>query len=306
MVYIAAAAVFAVLVLAVRIILQRRALYMLGEDAARILSADTNAHLTVRTGDRAVRALAARLDGEIHELRRMRLRYESGDRELHDAVANVSHDLRTPLTAICGSLDLLEGEQMSEDARRYVSTIRNRADSMRKLTEELFRYSIATDGELSREDVDLGRMIEEELADFYGALTKAGIELCVTLPPRAVVRSLDGGAVRRVLGNILDNAVKYSGGDLSVTLTEGGEMMFSNSAPGLSAVEAGRLFDRFYTVSTARTSTGLGLSVARSLVYRMGGTVSADCECGRLTVTVKFPAEAPEKSGSPDNLSRNA
>ncbi len=162
---------------------------------------------------------------------------------------------------------------------------------MRKLTEELFRYSVATDSELSPEDVDLGRMIEDELADFYGALTKAGIEPRVTLPPRAVLRSLDRGAVRRVIGNILDNAVKYSGGDLSVTLTEGGEMMFSNSAPSLSAVEAGRLFDRFYTVSTARTSTGLGLSVARSLVCRMGGDISAECDGGRLTVTIAFPTE---------------
>ncbi len=149
-------------------------------------------------------------------------------------------------------------------------------------------------------------MIEDELADFYGALTKAGIEPCVTLPPRAVVRSLDSGAVRRVIGNILDNAVKYSGGDLSVTLTEDGEMMFSNSAPLLSAVEAGRLFDRFYTVSTSRTSTGLGLSVARSLVCRMGGSVSADCEGGRLTVTVKFPAEASEKSGGAGRFAGNA
>ncbi len=99
MVYLAAAAAFAALALAVRLILQRRAIYRLGEDAARIISEDTNAHLTVRTGDRAVRALAARLDGEIHELRQMRQRYENGDRELHDAVANVSHDLRTPLTS---------------------------------------------------------------------------------------------------------------------------------------------------------------------------------------------------------------
>ena len=83
--------------------------------------------------------------------------------------------------------------------------------------------------------------------------------------------------------------MKYSAGDLTVTLEETGPLLF-NLAPGLDQVAAGQLFDRFYTVEAARNSTGLGLSIAKLLTERMGGTIAATYGNGRLTVTLSFPA----------------
>ena len=94
-----------------------------------------------------MRRLAAALNRELRLLREQRRRYVAGDRELKEAVANVSHDLRTPLTAICGYLDLLEQEELSPAVGRYVSVIRERAEAMRGLTEELFRYSLLVSAE---------------------------------------------------------------------------------------------------------------------------------------------------------------
>ena len=98
------------------------------------------------------------------------------------------------------------------------------------------------------------------------------------LPEEKVERLLDPAALSRVLGNILTNALKYSAGDLEVTLEERGRLTISNAAPGLDPVTAGRLFDRFYTVEAARNSTGLGLSIAKELdpahgwLYRRGAS----------------------------------
>ena len=91
-----------------------------------------------------------------------------------------------------------------------------------------------------------------------------------------------------MLGNLLNNALKYSGGDLDVALEPDGAITLSNAAPGLDEVQVGRLFDRFYTVESARHSTGLGLSIARSLTERMDGTVSAQYEDGRLIIRLCF------------------
>ena len=103
-----------------------------------------------------------------------------------------------------------------------------------------------------------------------------------------MIRQLDKSLLSRIFGNILSNAAKYSDGDLQITLAENGEMRFRSSAPRLDKLQTEKLFDRFYTVEAARRSTGLGLSIARELTERMGGSIRADHENGSLTVTLSF------------------
>lgn len=215
---------------------------------------------------------------------------QTGNDELTTAVTNISHDLRTPLTAICGYLDLLEQEPQSEKSGRYLAVIRERTDAMRSLTDELFRYSVitATTDELHIEGVSLNDILEQSLAGFYGALSARGITPEIRIPEAAVVRKLDAAALRRIFDNILSNAVKYSDGDLTIRLRPDGSVTFSNRASSLSRVQAERLFDRFYTVETARNSTGLGLSIAKLLTEKMGGTITAEYESGHLQICIAF------------------
>ena len=210
--------------------------------------------------------------------------------ELKSAVTNISHDLRTPLTAICGYLDLMEQEQLSDNAKRYLSVIRERTDAMRTLTEELFRYSVITsaDEEMHFEPVSLGDILEQSLAGFYGTLTGNGIVPKIEIPERQVIRELDKTALRRVFDNILSNAAKYSDGDLSVTLTEDGSAVFENGVKELDSVLTARLFDRFFTVNDARGGTGLGLSIAKQLSEKMHGSITAEYSSRKLTVRVSF------------------
>lgn len=283
----------AVLLLVWKLVLLRRSADALREGMQERLEEDTNTLLSIPSRDKAMRRLAADLNVQLRQLRMERRRHQNGDRELKDAVTNISHDLRTPLTAICGYLDLLEGERKSEAAARYLSLIRGRTDHLRELTEEFFRTSaLLADREAEeREEVSLSGAVEEALAAWYGAFSAKGILPEVELPEEPVVRRLNREALSRILSNILSNAAKYSPGDLRVTLSTDGTMTFSNAAPALTAVLTQRLFDRYFTVETGREAVGLGLSIARQLAERMGGAVTADWQDGVLTVRLQFPVK---------------
>ncbi|MCM1087446.1 MAG: HAMP domain-containing histidine kinase [Muribaculaceae bacterium] len=254
------------------------------------LETDTNTLISIPTNDRHVRYLAASLNSQLRLLRSQRQRYLNGDRELKNAVTNISHDLRTPLTAICGYLDLLENEDMSEDAARYLGFIENRIHAMRQLTEELFRYSVVISNieTMSFEKVNINSVLEESIATFYAVFMERGITPTIRLPEKQIVRTLNKAALSRIFSNLLSNALKYSDGDLDITLRDNGEILFTNTAAGLNEVQVGRLFDRFFSVEAVRNSTGLGLAIAKALAEQMHGTIGARYEEGRLGVSVRF------------------
>lgn len=290
---IAAVLAAALLIALLKLHFMRRSLREIREDFAEKLAEDTNTQITVSSSDKSVRELAQALNLQLETLRSEHLKLSSGDAELKSAITNISHDIRTPLTAISGYLDLLEAEEKSETVSRYIAVIRERTAALKTLTEELFRYSVvsATSGELELGWLSLNDALEQGLAASYGAFAQRGIVPVVELPATAVYRSLDRTALGRIIGNILNNAAKYSDGDLRVTLEENGLMSFENSAHEMSRLDAGRLFDRFYTVESARNSTGLGLSIAKLLTEKMGGTISADHADGRLRISVLFPGK---------------
>lgn len=275
--------------LTIKVVLLRKSARVLRQELLRRRNEETNTLLSLPSRDREMRLLTSTLNQELRSLRQDRLRYQQGDRELKDAVAGISHDLRTPLTAISGYLELLKSQQLPPDATRYLEQVENRTQSMKRLTEELFQYSVAASTEkLELEPVDLGRALEETLLAFCGALESRGITPEIHLTEKKVIRYLDPGALNRVLGNLLTNALKYSAGDLSVSLDESGRIAVSNSAPQLDPITTGRLFDRFYTVEAAKNSTGLGLSIAKALTERMGGRIWAEFSQGRLTLLVEW------------------
>ena len=278
------------LILAGKVYTLRKSARQLREGMARQLERETNTLLSVSSGDREMRALADALNGQLAQLRAERQRYQHGDLELKEAITNISHDLRTPLTAIVGYLALLEGEEKSETVERYLSQISNRTQVLHQLSEELFAYALLTAPQpLHPQRVDLRGLVEEALLSYCGAMEQRGMEPTIQLPEGRVERNLDPTAAGRVLSNIISNALKYSAGDFAVTMTPDGVITFANSAPDLNPVLVQRLFDRFFTVETARHSTGLGLSIAKLLTQQMEGTLEAKYQEGQLVITLSFP-----------------
>ena len=120
-------------------------------------------------------------------------------------------------------------------------------------------------------------------------LTEQGISPEIYMPEEPVMWKADQGALQRVFTNILSNAAKYSYGALKITLEKKGYITFKNRAQRLSEVETGKLFDRFYTMENAKGSTGLGLSIARLLTEKMGGSITASWNVGYLVISLCFP-----------------
>ena len=255
------------------------------------LVTDTNVLIDISSGDKNVRRLANTINGQLRKLRTERRRFQQGDLELKNAVTNISHDLRTPLTALSGYLELLEQEEKSESVNRYIEIIKDRVDILTQLSEELFKYSviISTKDNITKEQVIIDTVLEESIAAFYTVLTERNIVPEIQVSETKVVRMLDRSALSRVFSNLISNVIKYSDGDLKIVLSENGEIAFSNMASGLDEIQVGRLFDRFYTVEAARKSTGLGLAISKTLVEKMNGTISAEYENGRLSIHIVFP-----------------
>lgn len=259
------------------------------------MDADTNVGIDVSSSDKKLRQLAADLDRQLKLLRKKQIQYTRGDQELKTAVTNISHDIRTPLTAIYGYLELLREETLSDSAANDLAMIKNRVDALKMLSEELFRYSVIMafdkDDSNGSEELSLRAVLEESIAEYYGAVRKAGIQPQIVLPQEDVMRMLNRQAVMRIFSNIISNALKYSDGDFCVSLDAEGTVRFSNQASKLDQISTGHLFDRFYTVESGRSSTGLGLSIAKKLAEEMGGKADAEYEDGRLCISVSFPED---------------
>lgn len=286
---VVAVLVLTVVILLIRLLLLQESADEIGHAFADRLMTDTNTLIDISSRNRHMLRLADAVNVQLRQLRKERQRFAQGDAELKEAVTNIAHDLRTPLTAVSGYLQLLEREEKSETVGRYLDMIGNRTDALRSLTEELFRYSVLTSKtEAKLETVIVNDVLEESLAIAYGALTQRGIVPEIIIPEKRVERITDRSALSRIFENIIANAVKYGDGELFVKMGEDGTIEFSNTSAKLDSVTVGRLFDRFYTVETGRRSTGLGLSIAKLLTERLGGTITADYREGKLYIELAF------------------
>lgn len=283
--------VFVLMLCCIKVGIMRRSCKEMEEQLGEHLTLDTNTQICVSSHDRYMRGFVGEINRHMKELRRQKLQYINGNQEIRDAVTNVAHDLRTPLTAIQGYLDLLEREEKSETVKRYISYIAERTDALTHLTEELFQYSVTLAMEeepLLLEDVCVNHALENSIAGMYGAFAERGIHPQINICENKIVRKLNRENLQRVIENILSNALKYSVSYLIITLTEEGRVLFSNDTEGLTEVQVAKLFHRFFTVDDSRKSTGLGLAIAKTRMEQMNGTIGAKLENDRLTIWLQF------------------
>ena len=277
-----------IIALCVKIYLLKKSAREIASEFADRLKTDTNTLIYISSHDKDMRYLSDSINKQLKILRKEHLQYHQGNTELKNAITNISHDLRTPLTAIAGNLYMIGKTDDLSEIREYISVIAERTETMKQLTEELFRYSMIVSNE-SKEDTEevfVNQVLAESISSFYPVLTEKGITPQIHLTDARIVRNVSRSELARVFSNLLNNAVKYSNGDLEITLSDTGEITFANTAKELSTIEVEQLFDRFYTVEAAHHSTGLGLSIARTLAERMGGSITAEYDDGRLTIRI--------------------
>ena len=292
------------LVLAViKIVLLRRGFDELTDNIEDQVSGKTQIPVTLSTSDPHARKAAETINRELKNLDRERNAYLDGNRKVAEAVTGISHDIRTPLTAINSYLDLMADEKDEALKAQYLERIKSRTLSLSDLADELFKYSTSTDPErypvqtesIASEPIDICRVLEECMLSFYAGFKKRGIEPDIEIPDEPVFVLCDKKSANRIFENIIGNAIKYANNDLKVKLDPKGQVIFSNPAPDLTPVSAAKLFDRYFTVNEGHASTGLGFSIAKELITRNNGTIEADLKDGILMITVSFNLKEAEE-----------
>lgn len=290
--YVLIVSIIVNVLLIVKIIAMRYSVRKLGSEFSERINLDTNVLLGTESRDGQIRKLAASINETINKLRSSYHKYRMGDAELKTAITNVTHDLRTPLTAICGYAEMALNTDDARERERYLKVVSERAGYMKKLTEELFEYSVITGGEITeeKESININRMLEDSVMALYPAFEAKGITPEINICEKEIKRDLYPSYVERIFNNLMSNALKYSDGDLCVSLSENGCVRVSNSASALSPVSVEKLFDRFFTVETARNdnSHGLGLSIVKTFAERMECPLTAKYEDGKLIIEIVF------------------
>lgn len=282
----------AVIALIIKVVLLHRAFTEIDEQVKSHLDGTDSSTFRLSSADKRARHLANDLNDELQELHRERVFLQDGDRRMKENVTAISHDLRTPLTAINSYVDLLSDEHDDVKRKEYLERIKDRTSELKDMTSELFKYSVSADvqyhSQLSTEDIDLKRIIEDSLLSFYKDFSARGITPSTSFPDSAVTINCNRKSIMRIFDNIFSNVAKYASDNLTVKLDSDKTVTVINDAPELTPVMVSKMFDKYYTVSDGEASTGLGLSIAKELVGAMGGSITAELNDGMLEVKIEF------------------
>lgn len=259
-------------------------------EMARVLEetpAQSNLRLTLRMSGAPARRLCRAMNARLDASRELRAQTERAERELKTTMACISHDIRTPLAAAMGYLQLMDGAP----DREYLSIVKKRLEELGDLLDELFLYTRLKSEPRALDCGETAALppLWEALAEFCPQLEALGIEpkLCVEQEDMRVWANEE--ALGRVYRNLIANAIRHGGGGLAIVARDG-KIGFSNPLGPGPAPDPEQLFDHFYQGSPARGKggAGLGLAIVRELTERMGGHVSARVTEDELQIWLTF------------------
>lgn len=216
------------------------------------------------------------------------------EEHLKESIANISHDLRTPLTVILGHLQLLEKMDFTEEQAQRLKIILHKAERMKDLVDAFYDLTILENEQLrpQKEKLNLSNLLMDFITEQAPAMESRGIHPEIILPAHSVVLFSDRSMIDRIFQNLLTNAIRYSSGTIKISLfqTEKNGIVFciENTVQDMEALDAERMFERFYTGDKSRhtQSTGLGLAVVKLLVENLEGNIMATVHAGILEIKV--------------------
>ena len=281
---------FLLIILIIKNIIMKNEISNISESLLNILKSDTNNLITIGTNDKNLIQLANILNKSLKDLRTLELEYKNGNQELKSSITNISHDLRTPLTAIRGYLDLIDSKNLNKKQINYLKVIDSKVKDLTELTEQLFDFSKSIDiqNKVKKENICINDILEESIVSFYSLFKEHNITPKIEICNEKVVRLLNENMLKRIFENIISNAIKYGKNDFNVKLYSNGKIEFSNKTDTLDSISLEKIFTRYYTVKSAKKSNGIGLSIAKQLVDLSDGQIKAIYKNSNLIIEVIF------------------
>lgn len=257
---------------------------------------EDNRILLLSHPEKETEALLQAVNEHTREEREERIYYQNRERKLRARIEDISHDLRTPLTAVIGYLELLEGAELTMEDRSNLERAVKKARSLQGLIGNFYDMSRLEidDYHLRMEKLDIARFTEETGLLFWQLFEKRGLLVNFAIEESPLYIMADSMAMERIFNNMMQNALRYAESYLRISVCRKGQeicLIFENDTHSLNAGEVSRLFERFYVRenSLTRQSSGLGLAVNKLLTEAMGGTAEARKEGESLKISLRFP-----------------
>jgi len=282
----------AVIILALRFFLLRSSIRSISKELEKTLTSDYNRQLKIDLSDNALNDLAVSINKNLDEQKKLKLKEERSRRQLEQSVADIAHDLRTPLTVVKGNLQLLDSEALSEKGRQYLDVSTKKTEALKNMVDEFFELSVLeSDPTPARlETIDLTAFLTEFLIDHEELIRAHSLEPEIQLQEREINISANREMLQRVFENLISNILKYANNSFFIKLAENGSITVGNKLAGGVTIDTEHIFDRTYRADKARSSgsAGLGLYIAKLLMEKQNGTITASDSAGILSFRLEF------------------
>ena len=250
-----------------------------------------NKKLRISLSNRQIEKLAGIVNEKNYLEQKTKIQIMQEKEQLKQSIANISHDLRTPLTSIQGYLTLLKDCEDKEEQEHYFSVIQAKTDYLAELLQIFYDLSLieSDDYILGIEKLDVNRIVTDCLIDKYNELK----ELTPTIKIENAPVWITGNAVacKRIIDNLVTNAIRYSDDYIEIVMDADGIFTVKNTTSELKNIDVNILFQKFYTVDTSRSNgnTGLGLYIVKELLNKIeGGIKEISYKNNILTISVYF------------------
>ncbi len=255
--------------------------------------ADYDRQLRVILNDRDMEELAKELNLNLDHQKELKLKEESAKKQLEQSVADIAHDLRTPLTVVKGNLQMLASEKLSEEGRQYLEVSSRKAETLKNMVDEFFEMSVLESDTqpVKLKQTDIVAFMAQFIIDHETLIRDKGLTPDIDLPEKSVFIEANEELMGRVFSNLLANICKYAKESFRISVSaEERKVILSNRIVSHDEIDIEHIFDRTYRADKARRegSAGLGLYIAKLLMEKQKGNIIADISDGEIHFILSF------------------
>lgn len=285
------------------IVFMERQMRSINTQLDKRLTERTRQPIRIGLQSRTLNELAFSINKCLKEEENLRIKSVREEKRFKEMIADISHDLRTPLTAIMGYQQLVRNSELSEYQSEKLQIAQKHASELGSLIEHFFEYSYLLNAEpiLKTERINLTNFVTERIVESVTTFEANALSVDMQESEQIFVNA-DRELLMRILQNLIRNCTDHASGVIEVRVyldeisKENAVVSFKNTASDMTDKDAEMLFDRFYTKDRSRgRTTGLGLSIVRLLAKQLGGETKAVIENGILDIQVRVPVYRSEK-----------
>ena len=278
----------------IRLFRMKKDILSLNRSLRNIQENRTNQQLTTNTFYKDICTLSNTMNKTLEKCAQTQIENEKANREFHQAITNISHDLRTPLTSAIGYVQMIQSDEIDANKKaEYLKTVEQRLKVLSELTDSLLEYSriVEEDDPIEFERINVNNVLRDSVSIFYEQFIQQDYQVIVNIPDDDLYAMGTVALFERIFMNLIQNALRYGTQIFEVSLDhQAGRLEFRNKIADPEGIDVSQILDRFYTADDSRTnkSLGLGLAIVKELVAKMGGRTSASIEENCLSIEIQL------------------